>query len=142
MAVQFGKWGEELYHLCRGEDNREVRSHRVRKSLSNENTFFDNLTSLEACEEEIVKLAEDMMDELRAKAGDRKIRNAFVTVKFSDFTRTTRQCVCTEPSAAIYRKLLADAYLRKPLPVRLLGTGVQFAEDVEDEEERQLDLFG
>jgi DNA polymerase IV len=139
MAVQFGKWGDELYHLCRGHDDREVRSHRVRKSLSNENTFSDNLHSLAECETAIVKLVEEMMDELRTKAGDRKIRGAFVTVKFSDFTRTTKQCVCTHPSEAVYRALLAEAYTRKPLPVRLLGTGVQFAEAGK---ERQPELFG
>ncbi|HSI82828.1 MAG: DNA polymerase IV [Candidatus Methylacidiphilales bacterium] len=144
MVLQHGKWGEELYHLCRGEDTRQVHSHRVRKSLSNENTFMDNLISLEQCQAEIEKLAEEMLEELRVKAGDRKIRNAFVTVKFSDFTRTTRQCVCTTPTAETYRELLAEAYSRKPLPVRLLGTGVQFTDEEEDAvpgQERQAELF-
>ncbi|PTY01329.1 DNA polymerase IV [Verrucomicrobia bacterium LW23] len=148
MAAQFGKWGEELYHLCRGEDNRAVRPHRIRKSLSTENTFFDNLTTLAECQEAIDKLGREVLDDLRAKVPERRIRNAYVTVKFSDFTRTTRQCVCTTPTLEIWRTLLAEAWQRKPLPVRLLGTGVQFADDDSDEDddhdsaqERQAELF-
>ena len=129
MAVEFGKWGEELYRLCRGDDDREVRPHRIRKSLSNENTFSDNLVSLEECQDAITKLAEEMLLELRDKATGRRIHKAFVTVKFSDFTRTTKECICAEPTESIYRELLAVAFARKALPVRLLGTGVRFAED-------------
>jgi DNA polymerase-4 len=131
LMVQFGKWGEELYHLCRGEDSREVRPHRISKSLSNENTFSDNLGSLEACEAAIEILSEELLKELRQKSPDRKVRKAFVKVKFADFSRTTRECLCNEPSAEIYRMLLAGAYVRKSLPVRLLGTGVRFEEAAE-----------
>ncbi len=131
LMVQFGKWGEELYHLCRGEDSREVRPHRISKSLSNENTFSDNLGSLEACEAAIEILSEELLKELRQKSPDRKVRKAFVKVKFADFSRTTRECLCNEPSAEIYRMLLAGAYVRKNLPVRLLGTGVRFEEAAE-----------
>jgi DNA polymerase IV len=79
MMSQFGKWGEELYHLCRGEDDREVQPHRISMSLSNETTFSDNLTSLEACASAIAQLSEQLLDELRQKARDRKVRKAFVS---------------------------------------------------------------
>jgi len=143
MVSQFGRWGEELYHLCRGEDDREVHPHRVSKSLSNETTFHDNLLSLEECSTAIADLSEELLEELRQKAPDRKIRKAFVKVKFADFTRTTKECLCNEPSTAIYQNLLADAYQRKEMPVRLLGTGVRF-EDAEEEvrQAKQPDLFG
>ena len=137
MAQQFGRWGEELFHLCRGEDDRIVEPHWVRKSLSNEKTFSENLVSLAACEVAMIKLAEATLEELKTKASDRQVRKAFVTVKFSDFTRTTKECICPEPTASIYRTLLAEAYARKALPVRLLGAGVRFA----DGEEPQLELF-
>ena len=68
-----------------------------------------------------------MLEDLRAKAAERRIHKAYVTVKFSDFTRTTRECVCPEPTADVFRSLVAEAYARKDLPVRLLGTGVRFA---------------
>ena len=143
MVSQFGRWGEELYHLCRGEDDREVHPHRVSKSLSNETTFHDNLLSLEECSTAIADLSEELLEELRQKAPDRKIRKAFVKVKFADFTRTTKECLCNEPSTAIYQNLLDEAYQRKEMPVRLLGTGVRF-EDAEEEvrQAEQPDLFG
>jgi DNA polymerase-4 len=143
MVSQFGRWGDELYHLCRGEDDREVHPHRVSKSLSNETTFHDNLLSLEECSTAIADLSEELLEELRQKAPDRKIRKAFVKVKFADFTRTTKECLCSEPSITIYQNLLAEAYQRKEMPVRLLGTGVRF-EDAEEEvrQAEQPDLFG
>lgn len=137
MAQQFGKWGEELFHLCRGEDNRVVEPHWIRKSLSNEKTFSDNLVSLAQCEAAMVKLAEATLEEVKTKASDRQVRKAFVTVKFSDFTRTTKECICPEPMLCVYQTLLAEAYARKALPVRLLGAGVRFG----DGEEPQLELF-
>ena len=132
MATQFGKWGEELYRLCRGEDDREVHPHRISKSLSNENTFIENLLTLEECQTAVTHLLEELLAELRQKAPERKIRKAFVKVKFADFSQTTRECLCNEPSVAVYHTLLAEAYRRKGLPVRLLGTGVRFEESAEE----------
>jgi len=126
MVLQFGKWGEELYLLCRGQDDREVHPHRVSKSLSNETTFTDNLISLEQCRNAIRELSLELIGELSQKASDRKIRKAFVKVKFSDFTKTTKECLCDCPTIAVFESLLAEAYERKNLPVRLLGTGVRF----------------
>lgn len=139
MVLQFGKWGKALHQLCRGEDDREVQPHRISKSLSNENTFSDNLDSLEECEAAIAKLSGELLDELRQKAPERKIRKAFVKVKFADFTRTTRECLCNDPTPLVYQTLLTDAYHRKNLPVRLLGAGVRFEEQ---EEILQPELFG
>lgn len=142
MVLQFGKWGEELYRLCRGEDDREVEPHRISKSLSNETTFSDNLVSLEQCQAAITELSWELLEELRQKAPERKIRKAFVKVKFADFTRTTRECLCIEPSVEIYQTLLTEAFGRKDLPVRLLGTGVRFEEEhTELEEKLQQELF-
>lgn len=126
-----GSWGPELYRLCRGEDDRSVHPHRVRKSFSNENTFSENLTTLAQCEDQLAVLTEELLTDLRQKAPDRRIHKAQVTVKFSDFTRTTKECVCPEPNLEVYRTLLAAAHARRPLPVRLLGVGVRFVEEDE-----------
>jgi len=126
MVLQFGKWGDELYRLSRGEDDREVHPQRVSKSLSNETTFTDNLVSLDQCVNAIRELSLELIEEIRGKASERKIRKAFVKVKFADFTKTTKECVCDSPATQVFEELLAEAYLRKNLPVRLLGTGVRF----------------
>jgi DNA polymerase-4 len=135
LVTQFGKWGRELYELCRGRDDRAVEPNRVRKSLSNESTFSQNLTTLEQCQEALEGLVKDLAEELRAKAGERPIHKAFVKVKFADFTRTTRECLSTSPTPETYRKLLAEARERSPQPVRLLGAGVRFALTSEEKEE-------
>src|SRR3990167_1791290 len=129
-----GKWGQELYQLCRGQDNREIHPHRLSKSFSNENTFLDNLTSLEKCTSAIAKIADEMLEDLRIKEPHRHIRKAFIKIKYSDFTRTTKECICLTPNASVYKDLLAQAYTRKNLPIRLLGTGVRFSTEPEHPE--------
>jgi DNA polymerase-4 len=142
LAQRHGRWGEELYRLCRGQDDREVQPHRVRKSLSNESTFTENLTTLEACRKALDVLAVELLAELREKAPDRAIHKAFVKVKFADFTRTTRECVCTEPTPEVFQSLLEIAHARGSRAVRLLGTGVRFAGEAQPlEPDAQLDLF-
>ena len=61
-------------------------------------------------------------------------------VKFANFTQTTRECVSPNPTRETYQTLLAEAYTRSPQPIRLLGSGVRFAEEAEEAEEDR-DLF-
>jgi DNA polymerase-4 len=56
-----------------------------------------------------------------------------VKVKFADFTRTTRECVNAKPTRETYRALLAEARARSPQPIRLLGSGVRFADEVAED---------
>jgi DNA polymerase-4 len=134
LVGRFGRWGEELYSLCRGQDDREVRPHRPRKSMSNERTFSRNLTTLAECEEALDDLIDELFNDLAEKAGERAIRTAVVKVKFADFTRTTRECGCVEPRRDVFLSLLGEAWARQPLPVRLLGAGVRFVDEDEEEE--------
>ena len=129
LVRRHGKWGNELYRLCRGMDDRAVDPNRIRKSLSNENTYPDNLTTLEQCQRELDKLVEELFQELHAKASDRQIHKAFVKVKFADFTRTTRECLSAIPTRETYRALLIEAHKRSPQPIRLLGSGVRFVDE-------------
>jgi DNA polymerase-4 len=126
-----GKWGAELYRLCRGQDDRPVEPNQIRKSLSNECTFTDNLMTLDECQAAMDKLVAELEEEVRSKAVDRQIRKAFVKIKFADFTRTTRECVNPRPTRETFQVLLAEARKRSPQPVRLLGSGVRFADEVE-----------
>lgn len=138
MVRRFGRWGEELYHLCRGRDDRPVEPHRIRKSLSNERTYAENLTTLDACRAALDELVDELQEDLRAKAAERRIRKAFVKVKFADFARTTRECVEEHPERATFHALLAEARRRSPRAVRLLGAGVRFAEESDGDTEAPL----
>lgn len=145
MIERHGKWGEELFRLCRGLDDRAVEPNRPRKSLSNESTFAENLPTLAACLAALDPLIEELLTDLHAKAASRAIRKAFVKIKYADFTRTTRECVCVAPTPETFRDLLREAHARRELPVRLLGTGVRFVDEADPKESpepaAQLDLF-
>jgi len=142
MVKRHGKWGQELYHLCRGHDDRPVEPDQVRKSLSNECTYAHNLTTLEECQKAMDELVTELETEVRTKTADRPIHKAFVKVKFADFTRTTRECVNPHPTRETYQALLIEARQRSAQPIRLLGSGVRFAEEQAEEisPQRWLDL--
>lgn len=141
LNQQFGRWGDGLYELCRGLDDRPVVPNRPRKSLSNEKTYSELMRSYEDCQRAMAELVKELRKDLGAKAEQRPIRKAFVKVKFSDFSRTTKECIISHPTPEIYYKLLRVAYHRKDLPVRLLGAGVRFNESEAEKSPTQPDLF-
>jgi DNA polymerase-4 len=135
----FGKFGLELYDLCRGIDHRPVEPDRPRKSLSTEETFAADLTTLEQCEEKLEELFQDLMADLAQKESIREITKIFVKLKFNDFTRTTAERAGLAPALEHFRSLLEEAFARKGKPVRLIGLGVRFAEPLP--ESAQIDLL-
>ena len=103
----FGKFGLDLYDLCRGIDDRPVEPDRPRKSLSTEETFALDLTTLEQCEEKLEELFQDLMADLAQKESTRAITKIFVKLKFNDFTRTTAERAGLAPTLEDFRTLLA-----------------------------------
>ena len=139
LQEHFGKFGIELYDLCRGIDERPVEPDRERKSLSNEETFSTDLETLAECEEKLPELFEELMADLDQKEAARKITKIFVKLKFSDFTRTTVERAGLAPSLDQFQSLLHEAFARTGKSVRLIGLGVRFASSEQDE--TQLPLF-
>ncbi len=135
----FGKFGLDLYDLCRGIDHRPVEPDRPRKSLSTEETFAVDLTTLEQCEEKLDELFQELMADLAQKESTRETTKIFVKLKFNDFTRTTAERAGLTPALEYFRSLLAEAFARTGKPVRLIGVGVRFAETMP--ETAQLDLL-
>jgi DNA polymerase-4 len=138
MARRFGKWGLELWELCRGIDHREVETERVRKSVSTENTFTENIGSLEDLRPPMHSMIEELTVDL-TRHEDRLIRSLVVKLKFADFTRTTAERAHGVLERSVFEELLAEAWQRgEGKGVRLLGVGVRFKEP---EEKRQLELL-
>ena len=139
MTRRFGRWGVELWELCRGIDGREVVSNRIRKSLSCETTFEQNLRDPAALLARLREMVEEIAADARGAHAGRVVRSRVVKVKFDDFHRTTAERAGVEIEMEVYESLLREALSRaKGRSVRLLGAGVRFAEGGGDD---QMDLF-
>lgn len=133
-------WGTEMYRLCRGRDDRPVQSSRLRKSMSNERTFFEDLPSLDSCLDELPELVDELIQDLENRQLMGRVHKVFVKLKFSDFKSTTKERVSNKVSPALLVPLVEEAFERNPAAVRLIGVGVRF-EDPAKWDERQLELF-
>jgi DNA polymerase-4 len=139
LVEQFGSFGQRLYQLCRGLDERQVKPSRRRKSLSVENTFGSNLQSLEACRQQLPALIKELERRLGGLLPACRVARAVVKVKFADFTQTTAEATASGIDHGQLRALCDVAWSRRNQPVRLLGVGVRFLHAAGDSE--QLELF-
>ena len=133
LQARFGKFGHDLYDRCRGIDVRPVEANRIRKSLSNENTYTTNLTTLVECRERLRELLADLVLDLQ-KQSERIVTKLFVKLRFADFTHTTVERGGTRPEYSAYEALLDEAWSRRDgarRVVRLVGVGVRFQEPAE-----------
>ncbi len=139
LARRFGKWGIELWNLSRGIDDRPVTAHRIRKSMSSETTFSENIQELAGLVPPMRKMIEELAEDIGRSHAGRVIRSLVVKLKFADFERTTAERAGHVIEPAIFEELLADAWKRgNQRSVRLLGVGVRF---VDPQETQQLDFF-
>ena len=139
----FGKFGAELHNLCRGIDNRPVIANRIRKSISVERTFPENLETLDACLSKIQTLFVELEEEIIRLKSDKHIAKLFVKLKFSDFTRTTIERTGLAISKKSAESLCQEAFGRKALAVRLIGIGVRFASETRaSSQQMQFDFAG
>lgn len=127
LANYFGSFGQNLYRLSRGIDEREVCTDRTRKSLSVENTYTTDLTSLQDCLDRLPELHEQLTQRLRQVKSEYRITKKYVKLKFMDFVSTTAEELSVETEIAGYNALCTEAFSRGNRPVRLLGLGVKLA---------------
>jgi len=122
----FGKNGAYYYNISRGIDNREVNPNRIRKSVSTENTFLDDVRNKEALKKRLEEAIFDLHRRLqRTKFKGRTIS---LKIKYSNFEQITRsRTVLNEITD--YEELieLSDNLLDQlelTDSVRLLGVGI------------------
>jgi len=140
LTRHFGRFGERMYDLCRGIDHRPVSTDQPRRSLSVETTYVNDLTSIEACRQELLPLIEDLHARQSRHADCAHPHKAFIKIRFSDFTHTTAECISSRPDTAVWFRLLDQGWHRRQLPVRLLGVGYRY-EDEDRPQASQLSLF-
>lgn len=141
LAERFGSFGPRLHELARGEDQREVKPSRRRKSLSVEHTYPADLTDVSQCLDKLPELFVQLKGRLNRLDSDYRVTKAFVKVKFDDFSTTTLERLGTGARIGDYRELMEEAVQRGTGSVRLLGMGVRFVDLREQREGAQLDLF-
>ncbi|OOV85937.1 DNA polymerase IV [Oceanospirillum linum] len=160
LTESFGKLGLTLYQRARGEDYRDVVTERVRKSVSVERTYAENIKVQSDVEVALEQLLPVLIRRYQGYE-DRKVRSVFAKVRFADFSSTTVETaffskghsdstiegsvrsVADEPlqwlSVSLFRPLVAEAIQRGVLNIRLLGIGIRLREPTSVAE--QLSLF-
>jgi DNA polymerase-4 len=137
---EFGIMGQRLYELARGIDNRPVNPERIRKSISVEETYLNDLPNVDACLAALPELVTRLKARIQRAGEITGIHTLFVKLKFNDFQQTTVEQVVQHIDFPILYRLIQEGYLRKRLPVRLLGVGIKLKQEVVYEM-RQLPLF-
>ena len=128
LLNRFGKFGAVLLERAFGRDDRPVQPRIIRKSLSVERTYMQDLRTAREFEEAINTLFTELMQRLD-KAGDsRPLHGIFIKVKYADFIITTKQATNVPCSAGEFQRVFAALYQSRPKPVRLLGLGVVFTQ--------------
>lgn len=137
----FGSRAQELFHFARGIDNRPVISHWERKSVSVEETFKQDLKNMEELRIQLPSIYKEWTLRICKKDYSKRIRTAFVKLKFSDFRTTTHE----ESTHKVYsikdfERMLEFAWKRSDMPIRLAGLGARL-HTTEKSSESQLNFY-
>ena len=130
LTKLLGSYGEQLYEMSYGIDQRPVISERKRKSLSVENTFqadFPPHKVPEAILDALFAELKQRLEKTEKKTSD--IKTVFVKIKFDDFTSTTIQSAFYEFSSSPFKQLFKIKTMQENKSIRLIGFGVQFLDE-------------
>jgi len=136
LAKKFGRSGRYFHRVAHGVDDRPVQSHRERKSLGAERTFFENVED----HDELLRRLEEIADRVweRLEKAEAYGKTVTVKIKYHDFEIRTRSRTYPRPiETSDHLRRAATDLIRTPSwperPVRLLGiTLSNFASSVSD----------
>jgi DNA polymerase-4 len=139
----FGKHAQYWYDLARGIDHREVKPNRERKSVGAEDTFRDDITTIDEARE----LTAPLMEKVWRVCQSRDLHGRTVTlkVKYADFEQITRSrsrpfAITSLPElTGIIDELLAQVFPPRR-PIRLLGVTLSSFGSTAEEEASQMAL--
>lgn len=132
-----------MMQLCRGIDHRPVVAHRIRKSISVEKTYVEDLPTLREGQKALLPLVK-RLDGRWKKAGSEigPIRGCFVKLKTCHWEQTTAECSARTINHLLLEGLLKQAWKRYDTPCRLLGVGVRLGTPLSGGTTVQGDLWG
>ena len=143
LELKFGRMGLTLASRRFGEDHRPVQTSRVRKSVSVENTYGQDLTSIEDCRDALCPLYEELMERWKKLSCHYAVSGLVVKLKFSDFSQLTREQASANIDLDFFKALLKLAFeggqpKQQAQGVRLLGLGLKLKAPIT---QQQLRLF-
>jgi DNA polymerase-4 len=139
LVREFGSFGERLWGLARGIDERPVQTNSRRQSVSVETTYEHDLPDVTACLAQLPQLLEELERRMARLDPSYRPDKPFVKIKFHDVSQTTLEQAGARRDLDSYGLLLSAAFARGNKPVRLLGVGVRL-HDLRGRQE-QLELF-
>lgn len=143
MIIRFGRSAEYWFDLCKGIDHREVNPNRERKSVGAEDTFHEDITTIEEARALISPLAEKVWRICQARS--LWPRTVTLKVKFDNFEQITRSRSAGRHLHDIgdfnaMLQALLGAEFPPALPVRLLGVTASGFETIANRTDDQLML--
>jgi len=139
LVKEFGSFGERLWGLARGIDERAVQTDSRRQTVSVETTYDQDLPDLSSCLAQLPQLLDELARRMARLDTSYRPDKPFVKIKFHDFTQTTLEQAGAGRDLDSYKLLLSAAFTRGNKPVRLLGVGVRL-HDLRSRHE-QFELF-
>jgi len=138
LMQHFGKTGYYFYQISRGIDERLVKPHRERKSISVERTFPEDIYSSHHMEEMIWKICLEL--EQRMEKKELTGRTINLKLRFENFetlTRSFSRSVSTRKAKVLYEtaKAMITSIDIKGRGVRLLGLGCSQLHEPNDPEQ-------
>lgn len=132
LIRRYGETGDWLKRCAHGRDNRPVSPFSVRKSISSETTFFEDIAELGPLEDQLWRLSVKTAD--RAKAEGSSGRVVTLKLKTSAFQPLTRRISLPQPTQLAQeifraaRPLLAKEVTGR-VTYRLIGVGLSDLSD-------------
>jgi DNA polymerase-4 len=127
LGKKFGKHGVKIHFLAMGIDERDVIPEHDMKSIGHEQTFLQDIMSLDVAKKELLVLGNKVGRRMRRKG--LKGKTVTLKVKYSDFVQITRSTSLPEPTddgleiyTAVCRLLKKTEITKKP--IRLLGVSL------------------
>lgn len=142
LVSYFGKAGQHYYNIVRGNDRREVRPNRIRKSIGVERTFGENIYRKELVELEMQRIISLLLE--RIKRHGRSGKTLTLKLRYSNFKTITRSKtlgnIYTEKSIRHYGYELLKESRNPNQSIRLLGLTVSNLEEGKDFLQLELEL--
>ena len=130
LLKRFGNYGKRLFEVARGVDNRPIQPSRLRKSISVEHTFPQDIAELSTMLEAMDGIVAELDRRFDKIAKSYFPVKRLVKIKYRDFSQTTREKAIgtsgerwCDPRQ--FRQLIEAAWPRGAQPVRLLGAGLR-----------------